>query len=184
MYLHAKINLELNHGRTYRSNYNNIYKKHQLNPGLCHALDHLLEPLVPLTNLLELTELYQKLYDKQQLLGICSIFMGYFLQDWQEIQHQYRKLNFLPTNHQQARQAVSSILFQHVYLIWDIRNQDLHEQKNNHIHQTLLPLWTTKDLSLLLKSHHSIKTHSANHLAINKIFFAKPSTEKFCESTY
>ena len=96
---------------------------HQINPGLRRTLYNILTKIHPISNPKDLTETYDTLYHDQLKLGPRSIFMGLFILDWTTIQLNFRKLNNLPTKHNQAQLGIIAIgraLFQHVLNLWKL----------------------------------------------------------------
>ena len=78
----------------------------------------------------QLSPSYQTLFDKQMNLGVRSIFLGFFLDDWINIQHKFLEINNLPRKQQQARHAmviINNALWSHVHALWMQRNAQLHQ---------------------------------------------------------
>ena len=112
--------------------------------------------MLPDKELQPLMETYQNILTQQLKLGHRSILMGYFHPLWQTTQHQYRKINFLPNKHQQAKTAITAIgflLFKQVQTIWHVRNNQLHGHDINSQPQHKLAL-LQQQVRTLYKDQH------------------------------
>ena len=136
-------------------------------------------PILPDKELQPLTETYQDIYNKQLLIGRRSIFMGYFHPLWQSTQHQYRKINFLPNKHQQAKTAITAIgflLFKQVQTIWHVRNKQLHGHDINSQPQHKLAL-LQQQVRSLYEDQHLL-------LHVDRDLFSMPLKGRLRENSY
>ena len=117
-------------------------------------------------------------------LGIRSIFLGLFRNEWTHTQQNYLTLNNYPANHQQANQALITIsytLLQHVHSLWEIRNQDLHGP--NKFAKSPNTMATTNSQRTLLVAQVKELYEEAQHLlAVDKTLFNKPVKERIRDS--
>ena len=93
----------------------------------------------------QLTDEYAMLHTVQNSIGSNSLFFGFFSREWYTIQRRYLHVCLLPSNANQADNAINSLIIatlRQVHEIWLLRNAHLHGtdplRKHSYVHFHLL----------------------------------------------
>ena len=114
-----------------------IMRKNHMDPDLQHALYILLDT-ARIQQTPPFTRDYISILRQQWKIGIDSVFFGFFITEWTQMQHAYLKLMKLPSDKNEAAQCMSQIaisVYSYIHSLWLLRNSHAH---NTDLLQTTL----------------------------------------------